>query len=83
MSSANSRAATATSTGSPDNVISLPRTWMSQLNDRSISRSSSSLEPSSATMLWAPGTTMSVDVVVPRSAMVTLNASASGRHRAG
>src|SRR3954452_16455349 len=60
MSSSNSFAARSTSARSPVMVISLPRTWMSLVNARSMRRSSSSLEPSSPTMLCAPGTTMRV-----------------------
>src|SRR3954464_12006509 len=60
MSSSNSLAARSTSARSPVMVISLPRTWMSLVNARSMMRSSSSLEPSSPTMLCAPGTTIRV-----------------------
>src|SRR3954447_12559492 len=60
MSSSNSLAARSTSARSPEIVISLPRPWMSQVKASSMRRSSSSLEPSSATMLCAPGTTIRV-----------------------
>src|SRR4051795_5836501 len=60
ISSSNSWAARSTSAWSPVMVISLPRTWMSQVNARSIKRSSSSLEPRRATIECAPGTTILV-----------------------
>ena len=57
-SSSNSSVTRAVSAGLPVAVISLPRTWMSALNSRSITCSSSSPEPSRLTIEWSAGITI-------------------------
>src|SRR5262245_256130 len=56
VSSSNS-SATAASAGAPEIVISLPRTWISASNELSITRSSSSPDPSRATIECSSGMT--------------------------
>src|SRR5215469_657104 len=57
VSSSNSSATTAVSAGPPEIVISLPRTWISASNEFSITRSSSSPDPSRATIECSSGMT--------------------------
>src|SRR6516225_7538031 len=53
VSSENNSATRAVSAGEPEMVISLPRTWISASNEPSITRSSSSPEPSRLTIEWS------------------------------
>src|SRR5205809_329575 len=57
VSSSNRSATSAVSAGVPEIVISLPRTWMSASNEPSITRSSSSPDPSRATIECSSGMT--------------------------
>src|ERR1700722_7182469 len=57
-SSSNRAVTKAVSAGLPVAVISLPRTWMSALNSRSITCRSSSPDPSRLTMEWSAGITI-------------------------
>src|SRR5215831_1169273 len=57
VSSSNSSATSAVSAGAPEIVISLPRTWMSASKESSTTRSSSSPDPSRATIECSSGMT--------------------------
>src|SRR2546430_1349291 len=69
VSSSNRSATSAVSAGVPEIVISLPRTWMSASNEPSITRSSSSPDPSRATIECSSGMTTLTWVGSPASGL--------------
>src|SRR5215469_11784014 len=83
-SSPNSLPMSSVSAAGPETVISLPRTWISAENSRSMTWSSSSLVPSKPTMEWPSG--MTIRIVEPGlSLRVSVNSLLSARrpgHRA-